>query len=222
MVVQDATRANFKPRDHPGGRHASGGRAGSGRRPPPRGDRAVRPVQGEGRPVGARPHGRESRRSHRGGHRGHADVRGGGQDHHLGRPGPGDGAGGGPGDAVSPRALDGPGLRRQGRGDRRRPGPAGAHGGHQPPLHRGLPRGRRGPQPAGRCGGRINPPRRGHRSPVGYVAPSPRRERPGPPAPRRGAGGPGPRRTAGVGVRDHRGLGSDGHPGDGHLSGRPP
>src|ERR687896_371842 len=63
MVVQDATRANFKPRDRPGGRHAYGGRGGSGRRPPPRGDRAVRPVQREGRPVGARPHRRESRRS---------------------------------------------------------------------------------------------------------------------------------------------------------------
>ena len=38
------------------------------------------------------------------------------------------------------KALSGPGLRPEGRGCRRRLCPGGAYGGHQPPLHRGLPR----------------------------------------------------------------------------------
>ena len=37
-------------------------------------------------------------------------------------------------------ALSGPGLRPEGAGRRRRLCPGGAYGGHQPPLHRGLPR----------------------------------------------------------------------------------
>ena len=46
-------------------------------------------------------------------------------------------------------ALPGPGVRHQGRRRRRRLCPGGPHGGHQPPLHRRLPRHRRGQQPAG-------------------------------------------------------------------------
>ena len=41
-------------------------------------------------------------------------------------------------------ALPGPGVRRQGRRGWRRLRPGGAHGGHQPALHRRLPRHRRG------------------------------------------------------------------------------
>jgi uncharacterized radical SAM protein YgiQ len=48
------------------------------------------------------------------------------------------------------RALAGPGVRHEGRRHRRRPGAGGADGGHQPALHRRLPRHRAGQQPAGR------------------------------------------------------------------------
>ncbi len=62
-------------------------------------------------------------------------------------------------------ALPGPGVRRQGRRGRRRLRPGGAHGGHQPPLHRRLPRHRRGQQPAGRHAGQPHSAgqRPGHR-----------------------------------------------------------
>ena len=52
---------------------------------------------------------------------------------------------------VAPaRALSRPRVRRQGRRCRRRLRPGRPHGGHQPALHRRLPRHRRGQQPAGR------------------------------------------------------------------------
>ena len=46
-------------------------------------------------------------------------------------------------------AVSRPRVRPQGRRGRRRLRPGRAHGGHQPPLHRRLPRHRRGQQPAG-------------------------------------------------------------------------
>ena len=46
--------------------------------------------------------------------------------------------------ALPAGALPRPGVRRQGRRSRRRLCAGGAHGGHQPPLHRRFPRHRRG------------------------------------------------------------------------------
>ena len=59
--------------------------------------------------------------------------------------------------AVALREPSGPCVRRQGRCRRRRLCPGGAHGGHQPPLHRGLSRHRRGQQPAGGDAGQPHP-----------------------------------------------------------------
>ena len=83
-------------------------------------------------------------------HRDHAHARRRGQDHHdhrpCGRPAPHRQER----DGRAARALSRPRVRRQGRRGRRRLCAGRSHGGHQPSLHRRLPRHRRGEQPARR------------------------------------------------------------------------
>ena len=73
-----------------------------------------------------------------------------GQDHHDGRARPGDEAHRQERGDLAPPALDGPDVRHQGRGGRRRLQPGDPDGAAQPAPHRRLPRGDRGPQPARR------------------------------------------------------------------------
>ena len=78
------------------------------------------------------------------------------------------------------RAFAGPGVRHEGRCHRRRPGAGGAHGRHQPALHRRLQRHGAGQQPAGRRHRQPHPPRQcaGHRRAPHHLAPRGGHERP--------------------------------------------
>ena len=127
--------------DRPAGRH------------PARGAGAVRRRQGQGQAEHPGPPGQAAQRQvhRRDGHHPHAAGRG--QDHHLGRPDAGPGAAGQEGLPVHPPAVDGPDVRHQGRGRRRRVQPGHPDGGVQPPPDRRHPRRLHRPQPA----------RRGHR-----------------------------------------------------------
>ncbi len=114
------------------------------------------------------------------GHRDHADAGGRGQDHHHGRPHRRAQPHRQEGDDVPARAVARPVLRRQGRRGRRRLRPGRADGGHQPPLHRRLPRHRHRAQPAQRAD--RQPHLLGqfarHRRPPRRLAPRARHERP--------------------------------------------
>ena len=142
----------------------------------------------------------------------HADQGGRGQDHDQRRADDGPRQGGQEGDAVPARAVDGPGVRRQGRRHRRRLLADRADGGHQPPLQRRLPRRDGRAQPAGRGAGRLDLQRQpaGHRPVERHLAAHRGHERPraallgGRPR-RQGA-----RRAAREPVRHHRGVGGDG------------
>ncbi len=85
------------------------------------------------------------------------------------------------GQRLPARAVDGPVLRHERRRGRRRLRPGRAHGGHQPPLHRRLPRHRTGPQPAGGHARQPHPPRQRprHRSAADRLEARGRHERPG-------------------------------------------
>ena len=118
-------------------------------RDPRRRARALRPVPREGRPLDPRPTGRPARRQadHHDGD--HADESGRGQDHHLALAHAGHGEDRQGRRALPPRALDGTGVRHQGRRHGWRLRAGGPDGGHQPPLQRRLPRGHGRPQPPG-------------------------------------------------------------------------
>jgi hypothetical protein len=130
-----------------------------GARPVRRGRRAVRQPRGEapGRSTG--PARLTPARTARGRHRHHPDRAWRGQDHHGGgphrRPAQARPAGRAHGAPAVPR----PGVRHQGRRERRRASPGRSHGGVQPPPHRRLPRRRGGPQPRRGHGGQPPQPR---------------------------------------------------------------
>ena len=115
-------------------------------------------------------------------------------------------------DALPPRALDGPGLRDQGRRQRRRLRPGRPDGGDQPPFQRRLPRRAGRAQPPRGRPGRVDLPRQParHRPGVRDLAEDPRRERSRAPLRRRRARGEGARRPAREPVRDRGGLGDHG------------
>ena len=154
--------------------HRRGGRARA------RGGRAVRPLQGEGRPVGAgaarRPGGREADQRHRD----HADAGGRGQDDDLGVADAGPGRARPEAGALPARGVARPGLRRQGRRGRRRLRAGRPDGGPEPPLHRRPARDHGREQPAGRAHRRARPARERARARPArdLVAALPRHERP--------------------------------------------
>ncbi len=168
---------------------------------------ALRPEQGQDRPLPAGgnrpPRGKADPR-----HRHHSHSRRRGQDHHHHRTGgrpekDREGVHRGP-----ERALPGSRLRSQGRSGRRRIRSGGAHGGHQPPLHRRLPRHRRRQQPAGRHAGQPHSAgqRSGHRREEDHMEALRGHERP-PAAQYRGRSGrQGERRAPRGRLRHHRGL----------------
>ena len=118
-------------------------------RPRTRRVRPLRPLQGEGRPLGRRPARRQARRDARLRHRDHADEGGRGEDDDVGLadPGPRARSAANPG-ALPARAVARARLRDQGRCRRRRLRPGRADGGPEPPLHRRHPCHRRREQPA--------------------------------------------------------------------------
>ena len=148
---------------HP--RHRQGKARHRGREPRP-----LRPLQGQGvdglRQVAQ---GQEERQADPG-HRDLADAGGRGQDHHHGRPHRRAQSHRQEGDAVPARAVARPVVRHEGRRRRRRLRPGDPDGGHQPPLHRRLPRHHLGAQSAlgadrqshllGQCARHRQPPRR--------------------------------------------------------------
>ena len=85
------------------------------------------------------------------------------------------------GGRLRARAEPRPLLRREGRRRRRRLCPGRAHGGHQPPFHRRLPRHRRRQQSARGADrqSRLLGQQARHRHPPGHLAPRRRHERPG-------------------------------------------
>ncbi len=198
--------------DRAGGRPSSHHRGGRGRRHPRGRARAVRPLQGEDLALDPRTVGRPPRRQARHHHGDHADEGRRGQDHHvdLARAGHGEDRQGR--DAVSPRAVDGPGLRDQGRRQRRRLRPGRPDGGDQPPLQRRLPRRPGRPQPPRGRPGRVDLPRQParHRPGVRDLAEDPRRERSRASLRRRRPRGQGARGPTGEPVRDRGGLGDHG------------
>ena len=106
----------------------------------------------------------------------------------------------------------GPSLRHEGRRGRRRLRPGRADGGHQPPLHRRLPRHRRGAQPP--VGADRQPHLLGqcarHRRPPRGLAPRHRHERPLPAPDRLVAGRRRQRLPARGRLRHHRRVRGDG------------
>ena len=102
-------------------------------------DSAVRPLQGEGPP--RRGPGTPAPRRQAGpGHRLQPHGRRRRQVDRLGGPRRRAQPAGAEPRALHPRGVSGTRLRDQGRGGRRRPFAGRPHGGHQPPLHRRLPR----------------------------------------------------------------------------------
>ena len=142
--------------------------------------RALRPLQGQGvdglHQVAA---GQDERQADPG-LRDLADAGGRGQDHHHGRPDRRAQPHRQEGDAVPARALARPVVRHEGRRGRRRLRPGRADGGHQPPLHRRLPRHHLGAQSA--VGADRQPhllgQRARHRQPPRRLAPRHGHERP--------------------------------------------
>ena len=112
---------------------------------------AVRQRQGQGALRVSRAARRPAGRQARAGHRDHADAGRRGQDHDHGRPRRRAQPDRPARHDLPARALARPVLRHEGRRGRRRLRPGRADGGHQPPLHRRLPRHRRRPQPARRA-----------------------------------------------------------------------
>ncbi|CAA9249080.1 MAG: Formate--tetrahydrofolate ligase, partial [uncultured Acetobacteraceae bacterium] len=156
-------------------------------------------------------------------HRHQPDRRGGGQDHHHHRPRRRAQRPRHPGHDLPARALARPLLRREGRRHRRRAGAGCAHGEHQPPLHRRLPRRDQRQQPAGRDA--RQPPALGQRPrprPAARVLAA----RGGHERPRAAANGGRPRR-AGAGratrgrLRHHGGVGGHGDTVPRQWPGRP-
>ena len=181
-------------------------------RDPRRRARALRSVPREGRPLDPRPAGRPARRQADHHDRDHADEGRRGQDHHVALAHAGHGEDRQGRRALPARALDGTGVRHQGRRHRRRLRAGRADGGHQPPLQRRLPRGHGGPQPAGVGARRLALLRQpaGDRPHQHHVAADARRERARAPVhghrPRRQDA----RRPARERVRDHRRVRGDG------------
>ena len=140
----------------------------------------LRPLQGQGVLRLHRRRAEEQGRQADPGHGDQPDARRRGQDHDHGRPRRRPQPHRQEGHELPARALARALLRRQGRRGRRRLRPGGADGGHQPPLHRRLPRHHVGAQPAlgaarqphllgQRAGARRAPhrlaPRHGHERP---------------------------------------------------------
>ncbi len=116
--------------------------------PPRRRGRALRPLQGEGRPLRSRAPRRPAERQARRRHRDHADEGGRGQDDDRGRAHPGPRQDRQEPGALPARGVARAGVRDQGRRGRRRLLAGRADGGPEPPLHRRHPRDRRREQPA--------------------------------------------------------------------------
>ena len=114
------------------------------------------------------------------GHRGHADQVRRGQDDGVGRPVDGVQPAGQEVDRGAAPAVARAGVRHQGRRGRRRVFAGPADGGHQPPLHRRLPRRHLGAQPAVGDARQLDPLRQPapHRRPRDSVPAHHRHERP--------------------------------------------
>src|SRR5581483_8591062 len=138
----------LEPRDRPvrdappdrGARRRARARGGRGR--------ALRPLQGEGRPRRARAARRPAEREADRRHRDHADEGGRGEDDDVGRADAGPREDREEAGALPARGVARAGVRDQGRRGRRRLRAGRADGGPQPPLHRGHPRDRGRQQPA--------------------------------------------------------------------------
>ena len=123
-------------RDRTGGRAPPDPGDRGGRRPRGRRGRALRPLQGEDPPLGARPAEGQARRQDHLRHGDHADEGRRGQDDDVGLAHAGHGRDRRAGPAVHPRGLARPRLRHQGRRGRSRLRAGRADGGSEPPLHR--------------------------------------------------------------------------------------
>ena len=175
-------------------------------------DRAVRPLQGEGLAVRARPAqgptGRQGRVRH-----GHdADPGRRGQDDHAGRAHPGARRDRQEPGGVPARGVARSGVRHQGRRGRRRPHPGRPDGGPEPALHRRHPRDRRRQQPARGDDRRLDPARQPapDRRAADPVAARGRHERPRAARHRGRPRRPRQRLSARDRLRHHRGVRGDG------------
>ena len=173
---------------------------------PPGGDRAVRPLQGEGRPVRdrapRRPAGREARQRHGD----NADASGRGEDDDVGLAHAGPRRARPEAGALPARGLARAGLRGEGRRGWRRLRAGRADGGPEPPLHGRPARDHGGEQPPLRADRRPPPPRQrdGTRSARDLLAPLHGHERPQPAERRHRPGRKSARRAARDRVRHHR------------------
>ncbi len=155
-----ADRPRDRPQGHPPAHRRRGRGHGHRRGAPP----ALRPPCRQGLTRRGRGAGRAAPGALRGGDRHHADPTGRGQDDHHHRARPGHGPHRQAGHRRHPPVLDGPDVRDQGRGCRRRLQPGGAVRGVQPPPDRRHARRDRRPQhPVGR---RRQPPPPRQRAPI--------------------------------------------------------
>ena len=167
-------------RDRPGRRAPADRRHRRRRRPRARRGRALRPLQGEGQPLGARAPRRLAGREARQRHGDHADEGRRGQDDDVGVAHAGSRPHRAQPRALPARGVARPGLRDQGRRGGRRLRAGRADGGPEPPLHRRHPCDRRREQPARRDARGAHPARQRarHRPALDLVAALPRHQRP--------------------------------------------